>query len=156
MAKMLKKPFLFFVVLMILTLTACGSNGSKSSEKTNNGGTINAKIGVISILSGSGAAYGEAITNGFKLAQKEINEKGEVNIELVIEDSAGKQEQALSAAQKIMSDDEIVAILGPTLSTEMNVVGPEADLNGIPIMGTSTTAKGIPQIGEYVFRNSIT
>ena len=53
-----------------------------------------------------------------------------------------------------MSDDEIVAILGPTLSTEMNVVGPEADLNGIPIMGTSTTAIGIPQIGEYVFRNS--
>jgi branched-chain amino acid transport system substrate-binding protein len=156
MAKMLRKPFLFFVVLMILTLTACGSNGSKSSdEKTNNGGTINAKIGVISILSGSGSAYGEAITNGFKLAQKEINKKGEVNIELVIEDSAGKQEQALSAAQKIMSDDEVVAILGPTLSTEMNVVGPEADLNGIPIMGTSTTAKGIPQIGEYVFRNSL-
>ena len=156
MAKMLKKPFLFLVVLMILTLTACGSNGSKSSEeKTNDGGTIDAKIGVISILSGSGSAYGEAITNGFKLAQKEINEKGEVNIELVIEDSAGKQEQALSAAQKIMSDDEVVAILGPTLSTEMNVVGPEADLNGIPIMGTSTTAKGIPQIGEYVFRNSL-
>ena len=156
MAKMFKKPFLFLVVLMLLTLTACGSNGSKSSEeKTNDGGAIDAKIGVISILSGSGSAYGEAITNGFKLAQKEINEKGEVNIELVIEDSAGKQEQALSAAQKIMSDDEVVAILGPTLSTEMNVVGPEADLNGIPIMGTSTTAKGIPQIGEYVFRNSL-
>jgi branched-chain amino acid transport system substrate-binding protein len=156
MAKMLKKPFLFLVVLMILTLTACGSNGSKSSEeKKNDGGAIDAKIGVISILSGSGSAYGEAITNGFKLAQKEINEKGEVNIELVVEDSAGKQEQALSAAQKIMSDDEVVAILGPTLSTEMNVVGPEADLNGIPIMGTSTTAQGIPQIGEYVFRNSL-
>ena len=46
-------------------------------------------------------------------------------------------------------------LLGPTLSTEMNVVGPEADLNGIPIMGTSTTAEGIPQIGEYVFRNSL-
>ena len=153
---MLKKPFLFLVVLMLFTLAACGNNGSESSEeKTSDGGTIDAKIGVISILSGSGSAYGEAITNGFKLAQKEINEKGEVNIELVIEDSAGKQEQALSAAQKIMSDDEVVAILGPTLSTEMNVVGPEADLNGIPIMGTSTTAKGIPQIGEYVFRNSL-
>ncbi|WP_162868840.1 ABC transporter substrate-binding protein, partial [Klebsiella pneumoniae] len=72
------------------------------------------------------AAYGEAITNGFKLAQKEINEKGELDIQLVIEDSAGKQEQALSAAQKLMSDENIVALLGPTLSTEMNVVGPEA------------------------------
>ena len=50
---------------------------------------------------------------------------------------------------------KLSVILGPTLSTEMNVVGPEADLNGIPIMGTSTTAAGIPQIGEYVFRNSL-
>ena len=156
MSKMLKKPLLLLAVFMLFTLAACGNNNSESSEeKTSDGGKIDAKIGVISILSGSGSAYGEAITNGFKLAQKEINEKGEVNIELLVEDSAGKQEQALSAAQKIMSDDEVVAILGPTLSTEMNVVGPEADLNGIPIMGTSTTAKGIPQIGEYVFRNSL-
>lgn len=156
MSKMLKKPLLLLAVFMLFTLAACGNNNSESSEeKTSDGGTIDAKIGVISILSGSGSAYGEAITNGFKLAQKEINEKGELNIELLVEDSAGEQEQALSAAQKIMSDDEVVAILGPTLSTEMNVVGPEADLNGIPIMGTSTTAKGIPQIGEYVFRNSL-
>ena len=156
MSKMLKKPLLLLAVFMLFTLAACGNNNSESSEeKTSDGGKIDAKIGVISILSGSGSAYGEAITNGFKLAQKEINEKGELNIELLVEDSAGEQEQALSAAQKIMSDDEVVAILGPTLSTEMNVVGPEADLNGIPIMGTSTTAKGIPQIGEYVFRNSL-
>jgi len=156
MSKTLKKPLLLLAVFMLFTLAACGNNNSESSEeKTSDGGKIDAKIGVISILSGSGSAYGEAITNGFKLAQKEINEKGELNIELLVEDSAGEQEQALSAAQKIMSDDEVVAILGPTLSTEMNVVGPEADLNGIPIMGTSTTAKGIPQIGEYVFRNSL-
>ena len=112
MSKMLKKPLLLLAVFMLFTLAACGNNNSESSEeKTSDGGKIDAKIGVISILSGSGSAYGEAITNGFKLAQKEINEKGEVNIELVVEDSAGKQEQALSAAQKSMSDDEIVAII---------------------------------------------
>lgn len=154
MRKSVKKLLVLFSALMLVLLAACSGGESKSSEGKN-AGTINAKIGVISFLSGSGAAYGEAITNGFKLAQKEINKEGKVNIELVIEDSAGKQEQALSAAQKLMSDDEIVALLGPTLSTEMNVVGIEADLNGIPIMGTSTTAVGIPQIGDYVFRNSI-
>lgn len=159
MRKMLKKPFLFIAVLLLVALAACnGKSSETSSENSSNGqadGAVSAKIGVISYLSGPGAAYGEAITSGFKLAQKEINEKGEVNIELVTEDSAGKQEQALSAAQKLMSNDDIVALLGPTLSTEMNVVGPEADLNGIPIIGTSTTAAGIPQIGDYVFRNSL-
>jgi branched-chain amino acid transport system substrate-binding protein len=141
------------ILSLVLVLAGCG--GSKEQADGGSTGTVSAKIGVISYLSGPGAAYGEAITNGFKLAQKEINEKGEVNIELLIEDSAGKQEQALSAGQKLMNSDDVVAILGPTLSTEMNVVGPEADLNGIPIMGTSTTAQGIPQIGEYVFRNSL-
>ncbi|HSO58692.1 MAG TPA: ABC transporter substrate-binding protein [Paenisporosarcina sp.] len=154
MRKITKKTSLLISVFMLILLAACSGTTSEG-DSTNADGTVSAKIGVISYLSGPGAAYGEAITNGFNLALDEINEKGDVKIELVIEDSAGKQEQALTVAQKLMSDDEIVALLGPTLSTEMNVVGPEADLNGIPIMGTSTTAAGIPQIGEYVFRNSL-
>ncbi len=116
---------------------------------------VNAKIGVISIITGQGAGYGEAITNGFKLARDEVNARGEVKIELVIEDSSGKQEQALAAAQKLINSSQVVAILGPTLSTEMKVVGPEANASGVPIMGTSTTAAGITQIGKFVFRNSL-
>ena len=149
-----KKVYLLISVLMVVMLAACSEDDTNAtSEKS--GGPVSAKIGVISYMTGPGAAYGEAITNGFNLALDEINEKGDVKIELIIEDSAGKQDQALTVAQKLMSSDDIVALLGPTLSTEMNVVGPEADINGIPIMGTSTTAAGIPQIGEYVFRNSI-
>lgn len=153
MGKIFRKSFTIFAVMMLLLLTACGEEKEGSTSETN--GKINAKIGVVSYLTGAGAAYGEAITQGLKLAQKEINEQGDVNIELVIEDSAGKADQALTVAQKIMSDDEIVAIIGPTLSTEFFAVAPEADLNGISIMGTSTTAQGIPEIGDYVFRNSI-
>lgn len=164
---MQKYQKLFLIILatfMLILLTTCGS----SSTSTNSGGqsetsiedetsgeVIQAKIGVISYLSGAGAAYGEAITQGLKLAQKEINENGEVNIELVIEDSAGEAEQAVNAGQKLMADDSILAIIGPTLSTEFFAVAPEADLNGITIMGTSTTTDGIPEIGDYVFRNSI-
>lgn len=151
-----QKSFTVMVVVMLFLLTACnGSSTSEEGSTNSDGGTIQAKIGVVSYLTGAGAAYGEAITNGLKLAQGEINEQGEVNIDLVIEDSAGEAEQALSAAQKLMNDEEILAIIGPTLSTEFFAVAPEADLNGISIMGTSTTAEGIPEIGDYVFRNSI-
>ncbi|RST71858.1 branched-chain amino acid ABC transporter substrate-binding protein [Siminovitchia acidinfaciens] len=155
----LKRTFSFVALFSTLLLAACGGGDSASKESENSdkgsGEAVEAKVGVISWLTGSGASYGEAITNGLKLANEEITENGEVNIDLVIEDSAGAQDQALSAAQKLMNNENVSAIIGPTLSTEMNVVGPEADLNGIPIMGTSTTAEGIPQIGEYVFRNSI-
>ena len=119
------------------------------------GEPIRAKIGVISIITGQGAAYGEAITNGIKLARDEINAMGEVFVDLKVEDSSGKQEQALAAAQKLINSEKVVAIIGPTLSNEMKVAGPEANASGVPIMGTSTTAKGITQIGKYVFRNAL-
>ncbi|GAM12237.1 ABC transporter substrate-binding protein [Mesobacillus selenatarsenatis] len=145
----------FTALSSLVLLSACGGAQSSGEKDANGAGKVTADIGVISYISGPGAAYGEAITNGLKLANEEINKKGEVEINLVIEDSAGKQDQALTAAQKLMNSKNVTAIIGPTLSTEMNVVGPEADLNGVPIMGTSTTAEGIPQIGEYVFRNSL-
>lgn len=158
-----KKIILTMIAVMaMVVLAACGGNSSSSSDNdngNNNGGgsgeTVSANIGVVSFMTGSGAAYGEAITNGLKLAQEELNEAGDVNIELLIEDSAGEADQALSAAQKLMNSEDIVGLIGPTLSTEFEVVAPVADQNGIPILGTSVTAEGIPQIGDYVFRDSI-
>ncbi len=158
MGKFSKGWLAILAVLSLLFVSACGGDEETSAKQKGDSGKDGAtsvKVGVISWLSGAGAGYGEAITNGLKLANNEIKEKGEVKIELVTEDSAGKQEQALSSAQKLMNSENVSAIIGPTLSTEMKVVGPEADLNGVPIMGTSTTAAGIPQIGEYVFRDSI-
>ena len=144
----------FITLVALLALAAPGAGTANAAGKPK-AAPIAAKIGVISILTGQGAGYGEAITNGFKLARDEINAKGDVKIDLVIEDSSGKQEQALAAAQKLINSYNVAAILGPTLSTEMKVVGPEANASGVPIMGTSTTAAGITQIGKYVFRNSL-
>lgn len=155
--------FLMTIVaaIALLALAACGGGNESSSsnnggnDSNGGGGKVSANIGVVSFITGSGAAYGEAITNGLNLALEEINEAGEVDIELLIEDSAGEADQALSAAQKLMNSEDIVGLIGPTLSTEFEVVAPVADQNGIPILGTSVTAEGIPQIGDYVFRDSI-
>lgn len=157
------KTFLLaLVAFALVALAACGGNdaddagdSNSAADSSGSDGVVSAKVGVVSWITGSGASYGEAITNGINLAHEEIMAEGEVDIELLIEDSAGEQEDALTASQKLMNSDNVSGIIGPTLSTEMNVVGPEADLNGVPILGTSLTAEGIPQIGDYVFRNSI-
>lgn len=142
------------VACALFAFVFMGAEKAKPAAKPK-GEPVKAKIGVISIITGQGAAYGEAITNGIKLALEEVNAKGEVLVDLKIEDSSGKQEQALAAAQKLINSEQVVAIIGPTLSNEMKVAGPEANASGVPIMGTSTTAKGITQIGKYVFRNSL-
>jgi branched-chain amino acid transport system substrate-binding protein len=156
MGRTIRLAGLVAMLAFSLVFLGAGKNASKPAAPPKaKAPVINARIGVISILTGQGSGYGEAITNGFKLARDEINAKGAVRIQLVIEDSSGKQEQALAAAQKLINSDQVVAILGPTLSTEMKVAGPEANASGVPIMGTSTTAAGITQIGKYVFRNSL-
>ncbi|MBF0464336.1 MAG: ABC transporter substrate-binding protein [Nitrospirae bacterium] len=142
------------IIAVSLLLFSCKVDVPKvKGEQPNQQQSI--KIGIIAALSGPAAGYGNSIVNGFKLAASEINKAGTLNIELIIEDSAGKQEQALSVVKKLINSDKVTAILGPTLSTEMRLVGPEANGNGIPILATSNTASGITGIGQFVFRDSM-
>ncbi len=123
-------------------------------------GTASAQVpvGAIEILSGPNAAYGAAIRDGLELALDEINQKGVLGgqkIVLTVEDSAGSKDQAINAARKLIGQDKVVAIIGPTLSNEMFAAGPVANQRRVPILGTSTTASGITAIGDYVFRTSL-
>ncbi|WP_134684749.1 ABC transporter substrate-binding protein [Brevibacillus migulae] len=146
-------------------LAGCGGGASTSTPapagggeaQQSAGGEITAKIGVVSFLSGTGAAYGEAQKAGLELALAELNEanKGKLKIELQMEDSGGKKESAINAVNKLINQDNVVAIIGPTLSGEMFAAGPVANEAETPIFGISNTAEGINDIGEYVFRNSL-
>ncbi|MBC7802144.1 MAG: ABC transporter substrate-binding protein [Gemmatimonadaceae bacterium] len=115
------------------------------------------QVGAIEILSGPNAAYGTAIRAGLELALEEINAKGVLGrkIALTVEDSAANKDQAINAARKLIGRDKVVAIIGPTLSNEMFAVGPVVNERKVPIIGTSTTAAGITDIGPYVFRTSL-
>ncbi len=115
------------------------------------------QIGAVEILSGPSAAYGTAIRAGLELALDEVNEKGVLGrkVQLTIEDSAGNKDQAINAARKLIGRDKVVTVIGPTLSNEMFAVGPVVNERKIPIIGTSTTAAGITDIGPYVFRTSL-
>ncbi|MBF0566039.1 MAG: ABC transporter substrate-binding protein [Nitrospirae bacterium] len=126
-----------------------------AADRQSAGGPLTVKVGIIAALSGPAASYGISINNGFKLAAEEINFGADVKLTVLVEDSAGSQEQALSAVKKLINSDSVSALLGPTLSTEMRVVGPEANSNGVPILATSNTAEGITGIGKYVLRDSM-
>lgn len=116
------------------------------------------KIGVAEALSGGAAQYGVAIRNGFQVAADEINAKGGVNgnkIQLVIEDEQGKKEEAINVFKKLIFQDKVLMIFGPTLSNSMFAAGPVANGAKIVAFGTSNTAGGITDIGPYIFRNSV-
>jgi len=116
------------------------------------------KIGIAEALTGGGAQYGVPIRNGFQLAADEINAKGGINgnkILLVIEDEQGKKEEAINVFKKLIFQDKVLMIFGPTLSNSMFAAGPVANGAKVVAFGTSNTANGITDIGPYIFRNSV-
>lgn len=116
-------------------------------------------IGAIFGLSGSASVYGLVQRQAVELAVSEVNESGYlgegVTLEVIFEDSAGDQTQAITAMTKLVEEDGVVAVLGPTLSTEAFAADPIAQENGVPVMGVSNTASGITDMGDFVFRNSL-
>ncbi len=101
---------LLFSVLMSLGLTAWGA------EKTLN-------LGVIAELTGDMPAVGASCRNAAEMAVKEINAAGglqvgkdKMMVKLIVEDNAGKADQSAAAAQKLITQDEVLAIVGPNAS----------------------------------------
>ena len=72
-------------------------------------------IGSIQDLSGPIAGFGKQIRSGMQLAVDELNEQNGINgrkIKLIIEDSAYDPKKAVLAAQKLVNQDKIFAMLG--------------------------------------------
>ena len=117
------------------------------------------RIGAAEALSGPAGQYGQSIKNGLELAVDEINAAGGVKgskITLVLEDEQGKKEQAIDVFKKLIFQDKVLMLFGPTLSNSAQAADPIAQAAKVVVFGTSNTAEGITSIGDYVFRNSVT
>lgn len=115
-------------------------------------------IGAIFDLSGGAAVYGETQKRGAELALAEILESGylgETVLEVLFEDGGSGGETSINAMTKLVEQDKVLAVLGPTLSSEAFAADPIAQENGVPVMGVSNTATGITDMGEFVFRDSL-
>jgi branched-chain amino acid transport system substrate-binding protein len=122
-------------------------------------GSAEIKIGAAEALTGNAAQYGGPIRKGFELALAEINASGGINgrkIVLVVEDEQGKKEEAINVFKKLIFQDKVLMLFGPTLSNSAQASDPVAQAAKVVVFGTSNTADGITSIGNYVFRNSVT
>jgi branched-chain amino acid transport system substrate-binding protein len=123
-----------------------------------NANAADIKIGAAEALTGPAAKYGVSIKNGFMLALGDINAKGGVNgnkLVLSIEDEQGKKEEAINAFKKLLFQDKVLMLFGPTLSNSAFAADPIANATKTVVFGTSNTAEGITAMGPFTFRNSV-
>lgn len=116
-------------------------------------------IGAVFGLSGGTAVYGVPQRQGVELAVKQINDSdylGEnTTLNVIFEDDAGDRTQAINAMTKLVTSDNVAAVLGPTLSASAFAADPVAQENKTVVMGVSNTASGLTDMGDFVFRNSL-
>ena len=117
------------------------------------------RVGSFLSVTGPAAFLGDPELKTLELYVDQINAAGGVNgnkITLVIEDEQGKKEEAINAFKKLIFQDKVLMLFGPTLSNSAQAADPIAQAAKTVVFGTSNTADGITSIGDFVFRNSVT
>ncbi len=141
-----------------IALAACSSSPNSTGSSSTQGAVGNAiPIGIGVAQTSNVALLGQEQVAGAKIAEKYFNDQGGINgtpIKLVFQDTAGDEAGAINAFQTLITQNKVVGIVGPTLSQQAFGASPIADRAKVPVIGPSNTAKGIPQIGDFVARVS--
>ena len=113
--KRVSKVLTALVLGSVLAGLAAGCGGGEKKADT-------IKVGANLEMTGGSASYGISSKNAIELAFKEINEKGGINgkqLELVVADNKSEAAEATNAMQKLVSQDNVVAVIGPNLSSSV-------------------------------------
>ncbi len=141
----------------VLAGAFAGCGGGQKSSGGDAKGQQTVKFGFVTAYTGPGAAYGQAMKDGVDLAVEEINNNPntKMKIDLKTYDTKLVKAEAINAVKKCIEQDKVLAIEGPMTSGEMFAAGPIAQQSKVVAFGTGTTAPGITDIGDYIFRNAI-
>jgi len=110
-------------------------------------------IGCLLPLSGSHAAFGMRALRGIKLALNTYHFlHNETHFNLIVQDSQSDEQWAAKGVEALIKKN-VSAIIGPMSACESAVK--EAQKQKVPIIVLSQK-NGIPDMGDYVFRNFLT
>ncbi|MPW26698.1 ABC transporter substrate-binding protein [Alkalibaculum sp. M08DMB] len=139
------------LVASILMFAGC-SNGEK---ETSGDDSEVIKIGTFGPLTGPVAAYGSVMVNSAKLAIDEINENGGIDgkqIQLIDYDTKADASEAVNIYNKLRDQDEVVAIIGGTISGETLAVKELAIADGMPMLTPTATHLDVTLDAPSIFR----
>ncbi len=152
MVKKMKKivSYLLIVTLVMVSLIGCAGNTGSKEE-----GVV--KIAVAGPLTGDNSEYGIGFKNAVELMVEEWNERGGVlgkTIQVVLYDDKNSGEEAASIAEKIVSDPDIVGVIGHFASGVSMVASPTYQENKMIEISPTASHPDYSSEGDYIFRNN--
>lgn len=153
------------IAMMVSMLAGCGAANNSSKAESGSeadGGSAPATSGVVKIaiagpMTGDNAEYGKGFLNAAEMKAEEWNKEGGVlgkKVEIVAFDDKNSGEEAASIAQKIVSDKEIVGVIGHFASGVCMVAAPTYEENKVIEISPSASHPDYSGIGDYIYRNN--
>jgi branched-chain amino acid transport system substrate-binding protein len=121
----------------------------------NKGGGDEILIGEYGSLTGPNATFGISSTNGLKLAVEELNNSGGLlgkKVKLITYDDQGKPSEAQTVVQRLIKNDNVVAVIGEVASSNSKAGAPICQQSKIPMISPASTNPEVTAIGDYIFR----
>jgi branched-chain amino acid transport system substrate-binding protein len=146
----MKRSFLLYssAISLVFFWAAC------QSSKGPGGNTF--KVGVITSLTGSNAAFGQAHKNGYTIALEEINAKGGLlgkQIELDYYNDQSRPDQAVQGVSKLVDQDRVPIVLGAYSSESTRAIVPVMTQKQIPLMIPTSVADNVMESNSpWIFR----
>jgi branched-chain amino acid transport system substrate-binding protein len=147
------------LVAVVFAFAGCGEDTTTTtavSTETTGGGTETTggaatgepiKIGVLGSMTGTAAPAFPAIQKGYELEITNLNATGGINgrpIELITVDDKSDPATAVSVATKLITQDNVVALLGPLSTPCALAVQPLAEQYEIPLLRWDTPTLDSP------------
>jgi len=113
------------------------------------------KIGFFAPLTGNFAGLGVDAKKGLDLAVNEVNAAGGIKgrkVEVIVYDDRGNRTEAVSVARKLIEQDQVVAIVGGSLSLTSIAAAPVINAAKTPMVVAYSNAVGVVKGNEYVYR----
>lgn len=145
------------VVIGAIVLSACGSKSKVSvgagGSSASGGSKPTLAIAYQGPLSGDNQQLGINMDNGVKLAIAQANAKGDLPFTLkeVPSDDVGDPAQAPAASQKLIDQNDVVAVVGPAFSGATKASEPLFSQAGLVSVSPSATNPKLTSLGFKTF-----
>jgi branched-chain amino acid transport system substrate-binding protein len=114
----------------------------------------NVKVGIVGPLSGASAVYGTETLEGARFALDQLKKKGTMGsttIEVISDDSAGNPGKAAQATARMISSDNVVAVVGGSTSAETQAMIEVTKPAEVPQLSPLAQATNLTQQGNKWF-----
>jgi branched-chain amino acid transport system substrate-binding protein len=113
------------------------------------------KIGAIFSVTGPAAFLGAPEAKTAQMLVDKINAQGGVlgqKLELIIKDSSGSPEKAVSFAKQLIEEDKVLAIIGPSTSGETMQIKKLCEENQMILVSCAAADAIVNPLAKYVFK----